>query len=558
MEFYESIIIGAGPAGIQMAYFLNLENSSYLLLEHSNSGGNFFKNYPKHRRLISVNKVYCTRDKEIPTIENTLRYDWNSLLQHDSVDLDSYLFFSKYTEDYYPSADILVEYLNDYITQYKLNIQKNTTVLHVDKIDNIFRIHCVYQNTQITYYCNKLILASGLEPKPIKIKNKNPKIFYYNTMPVDKEFYKHKNVLIIGGGNAAFETANFINDIANEIILCGSERFAWNTHYPGNIRSINMKIIDSYYLKLKVNLDWTNTSHLRFDDKLNHYLNLIEKDLIWNSNIDIVIVCLGFQPSLSYLDTVSIPIELSRFGFPKLTSFYESISTKNVYFVGSLTQEHDYKHGTSAFIHGFRYNTRVLYHYFINNFNVKIMNNILDLNMHVIEEININSQLLHRFDYHGHIILFNQDNNIKIAHNIPLSCLNNIEDLIYIFNESKSNIQSSIISCIYLGYDKRNNFYKSFRQPQTGHPIHMDDSVFIHPIIKFYKFCSIHKKIIELHELHLPENGFNIFYGDIFYYEILYRYWIITQFLNKEANINVLKDTYYNYHTLTNFMYYHM
>jgi thioredoxin reductase len=557
MDFYESIIIGAGPAGIQMAYFLNKEHSSYLLLEHSPFGGNFFKNYPKHRKLISVNKVYCTRKNEKPTIENTLRYDWNSLLQDTSESYEDYLLFSKYTDDYYPSADLLVDYLNDYIDKYQLNIQKNTTVIHVDKFDNLFRIQCIHNEIeQKTFYCNKLILATGLEPKPIKIKNEHPNIYHYNTMPVDKEFYKHKNVLILGGGNAAFETANFINDIANQVILCGSERFAWNTHYPGNIRSVNMKIIDSYYLKLKVNLDWTNTSHLRYDDKLHYYLNLIETNSIWNSNIDIVIVCLGFQPCLNYIDKNSIPIELSKFSFPLLTNFYESISCKNVYCVGSLTQAHDYKHGTSAFIHGFRYNTRVLANYFKQNFQIKKMKDMIDLNKYLIDEINISSQLLHRFDFHGHIILINH--TITIAHHIPLSCLTNINDLMYIFHCSESVIQSSIISCIYLGYDTRNPFYSSFRQPQTGQPLHMDNSVFIHPIVKFYKYCFQQKNIIQLHELHLPEHGFNIFYGDIYYYEILYRYWILTHTLVHENEIQKIINTYKDYHSLTKFMYFNL
>ena len=553
MDIYEYIVLGGGPAGIQMAYFLEKNQSSYLLLEHGSHSGTFFKKFPKHRTLISVNKSYCTHSKIQPTIENTLRYDWNSLLQ--DIDEDDYLLFSKYTDSYYPSADLLVTYLNDFINKYNLNIQTNTTIIHVNKHHNLYEIHCIYDNKPITYLCEKLLIATGLQPKTITIKNNHPNILYYESMPVHKDFYKHKNILILGGGNAAFETANFINDVANEIILCGGEKFAWNTHYPGNIRSINMKILDSYYLKLKVNLDWTNTKYLRYDDKLNYYINLIEQNLIWNFPIDYVIVCLGFKPALDYLNTESIPLTLSKQGFPILTPFYESVSCKNIYFLGALSQEHDYKHGTSAFIHGFRYNARVLSHYLKNTFNMKQFLNLVDLNHYLIEEINTSSQLLHRFDFHGHIILMHQ-NSVNVLHDMPLELLSNIHLLVSLFHINIDQLQSSIIATIYLGYDKRNPFYSTFRQPQTGNPKYMDNSVFIHPILKYYKYDSIQTKLQCVHEVHLPEQGFNVFRGNVYHYEMMLRYWIICTYVISK-DIKTTEKCFKEYHSLIKFMYHH-
>ena len=54
----EIIVIGAGPAGVQTGYFLKNANINYLVLEKSEKTCAFFRSYPRHRRLISINKKY--------------------------------------------------------------------------------------------------------------------------------------------------------------------------------------------------------------------------------------------------------------------------------------------------------------------------------------------------------------------------------------------------------------------------------------------------------------------------------------------------------------------
>ena len=58
----EFIIVGAGPAGLQMGYYLHKSNRSYTILEKGAKAGSFFAQYPRHRRLISINKVYTGHD----------------------------------------------------------------------------------------------------------------------------------------------------------------------------------------------------------------------------------------------------------------------------------------------------------------------------------------------------------------------------------------------------------------------------------------------------------------------------------------------------------------
>ena len=54
---YEYCIIGAGPGGLQVASLMEEDKRNYVLLERNPSAGTTFKKYPRHRQLISINKV---------------------------------------------------------------------------------------------------------------------------------------------------------------------------------------------------------------------------------------------------------------------------------------------------------------------------------------------------------------------------------------------------------------------------------------------------------------------------------------------------------------------
>ena len=48
---YEYLILGAGPAGLQMGHHLSRAGHSYLILEAGDTPGTFFKTFPRHRTL---------------------------------------------------------------------------------------------------------------------------------------------------------------------------------------------------------------------------------------------------------------------------------------------------------------------------------------------------------------------------------------------------------------------------------------------------------------------------------------------------------------------------
>ncbi len=85
--------------------------------------GSFFRNYPRKRRLISLNKRNTGELNE----EFNLRHDWHSLLTEENHK-ENELKFTSYTKDNFPNADILFNYFNDFKEKYNLNIQYNSDI----------------------------------------------------------------------------------------------------------------------------------------------------------------------------------------------------------------------------------------------------------------------------------------------------------------------------------------------------------------------------------------------------------------------------------------------
>src|SRR5262245_53420749 len=110
----EYLIVGAGPAGLQLGHHLQRAGRDYAILEAGPVPGGFFRTFPRHRQLISINKPHTGSDDP----EFNLRTDWNSLLSDDPE-----LLFTRYTERYFPDADDMVCYLEDYAATLQLNIK---------------------------------------------------------------------------------------------------------------------------------------------------------------------------------------------------------------------------------------------------------------------------------------------------------------------------------------------------------------------------------------------------------------------------------------------------
>lgn len=164
---YDIIIIGAGPSGMSAALYALRANKKVLLLEKECFGG----------QIINASNI-----ENYPALSNVSGYDFATNLYNQIKSLGVIL---KYEE-----------------------------VLEVtDKKEVITR--------KGTYKGKNIIIATGLKKRKLNLENEDKLlgsgISYCATC--DGNFYKNKNVAVVGGGNTALEDALYLSNIASKVYL---------------------------------------------------------------------------------------------------------------------------------------------------------------------------------------------------------------------------------------------------------------------------------------------------------------------------------------------------
>lgn len=399
---FDYLILGAGPASIQLAYFLQRTGRDYVVLESGDTPGSFFRTFPRHRTLISINKIHTGYDDP----EIRLRWDWNSLLS------DGGPLLRDYTETYFPRADDLVRYLEDFCRTFELNVRCRSKAIRVSR-NGAFE---VLDNHGTTWSARRLIVATGLSRPYLPPIPGIELATNYNEVSVDPNDFINQRVLIIGKGNSGFETAENLIPTAASIHIASPHpvQFAWRTHFVGHLRAINNGLLDTYQLKAQnASLDAEiERIERREDGKLAvsfQYMHAHgEREMLV---YDQVIACTGFRFDASIFDESCRPTLVIDERLPEQTSAWESTNVPDLYFAGVLMQTRDYKKTTSAFIHGFRYNVRALSRIFEARYQgnvwpsraVKISPE--ELTQAVLDRVNVSSALWQQFGFLGDLIL---------------------------------------------------------------------------------------------------------------------------------------------------------
>ncbi len=347
------LILGAGPAGLQLGYFLERAGRDYLILEAAAGAGDFFRRFPRHRQLISNNKVFTGYDDP----EVNLRFDWNSLLSDDSE-----LLFKNYSLDFFPHADLMVRYLEEFAERFALRIRYGARATRVSR-DGRFQVETAAGET---FAARRLIVATGISRPFVPDIPGIDLADNYVDVSLDREEFRNQRVLIIGKGNSGFETADHLVSRA-AIIHIASPRpvqFAWRTHHVGHLRAVNNNLLDTYQLKSQnAVLDCSiqcieKREDGKFQVKVTYtHAHQEQEALIY----DRVIACTGFRFDDSIFDASCRPKLAIQDRFPDQTSAWESVNIPDLYIAGGLMQMRDFKKITSGFIHGFRYNCRALH-----------------------------------------------------------------------------------------------------------------------------------------------------------------------------------------------------
>jgi thioredoxin reductase len=348
---YRYLIIGAGPAGLQLSYFLQRAGADYLTLEREEIPGSFFRRYPRYRRLISLNKVHCPT--ECP--EAALRWDWNSLLSDAP-----WLRFPRYSQEYFPGADDLLRYLADFQSAHSLKVRFRAGVDRVEKDGRRFLVHVGPQ----VFGAECLVIATGWGRPYIPGIPGIELATGYEDMPVEGESFTGQRVLIIGKGNSAFETAQRLLPHTSFVHLASPHpvRLAWNSKHPGDVRGQYGALLDSYWFKtlhgvLECQIDRIWREGGRFKAAITYTLADGEQALL---EYDAVLRCTGFAMDTTPFGASCRP-QLAEDGqIPAIRPDFQSVNLDGLYFAGTLMQGRDRRRASSAFIDGFRYNLRTM------------------------------------------------------------------------------------------------------------------------------------------------------------------------------------------------------
>jgi hypothetical protein len=315
-----------------------------------------------------------------------MRHDWNSLLSDQPG-----LLFRHFSEEYYPPADALVDYLGEYAAQLGLRVRYITTITQVTRgssdSDSGF---VLLDGAGTRYECEHVIMATGLKTnEPDTIVGAEHAVTY-EKMSLDRAEYQDKKVLILGKGNAAFETAWHLMPATAEIrmISRNAVRLAPITHYVGDLRVVNDEALGAYQLKSLVSLLETDApiknTTIRYtivkdepmfkgtteEGKLAFYYERLggppgEEEELYRKRgpvaYDNIILCAGFVLDQSIFTESTQPEMDYREKYPVLTPAYESINQPGIYYAGTIGHSRDWRKSSGGFIHGFRYTARALH-----------------------------------------------------------------------------------------------------------------------------------------------------------------------------------------------------
>ena len=272
-NFYNIIIIGAGPIGLYFASKCEEKNLDYIILEGSDTiGGQLTRLYPEKQIV------------DIPGIESI------------------------------KSAD--------FIEQLKQKVNLNKIVLNTQVTTIKNGDHIEISSVKTTYFCKKLIIATGLGasvPRPLGVEHENE---CDNIIYAVKTFdhLKDKKVAIFGGGDSALDWAKEISAISDNVHLIHRR-----LEFRGNPETIKD------CKNLKVHLPYVPQSIEYKDGKaISVTIKKVDTEELLTIDVDYIFVNYGNIASLT-----SFPFKMEN-AFLVVDDNYQV--DKNVFAIGDVCQ----------------------------------------------------------------------------------------------------------------------------------------------------------------------------------------------------------------------------
>lgn len=213
---YDTIVIGAGQAGLSAGYYLNQLKKDFILIDKGSEVGESWK-VRYDSLILFTSRIYSS----LP-----------------GMPLDG-------EEQGFPTKDEIVSYLKKYVDRFKIPIQFNTEVINVSKIHGNFLI----KTKNDEYQAKNVVIATG----PFQTPSIPPfsKGLSNNIKQLHSSQYKNPDqlldgsVLVIGGGNSGAQIAVELSKQRQTYLACSRKL----KYLP---LSVGRKSIFSWFDKLGV------------------------------------------------------------------------------------------------------------------------------------------------------------------------------------------------------------------------------------------------------------------------------------------------------------------
>lgn len=243
-KIYDSIIIGAGPAGLSAAIYLKRANIDVLVIEKGAFGGKV--NYT------AVIDNYLGAEKAFGP-DLAFKF-YNHAIEND------------------------VEIISD-------------DIINVTKKDQLF----VIQSNDEEYLAKTIIVASGTTDKKLDLVNANK--FEHHGISYcavcDGPLYKNKDVAVLGGGNSALEEALYLAHITSKVYLI---------HRRNEFRG-DKKVIEQIENNPKIILKLSLTIEELIGDKSLEQIKLNNGEVI---NVSALFPYIGQIPNTQFLNFTNL------------------------------------------------------------------------------------------------------------------------------------------------------------------------------------------------------------------------------------------------------------
>lgn len=297
-KVFDTIVVGAGQAGLAAAYHLQQNGLQFLVLEASKQTAGSWPHYYDSLTLFSP-----ARFSSLPG----LKFPGDG--------------------DRYPHKDEVISYLIDYAKHFQFPIQTGVKVTDIKQKGSNFEI---VTSKKEAFFAKTLISATGAFSSPYIPKISNQDLFQgeviHSYQYKNEQAYQNKRIVIVGGGNSAvqigYELAQFARvslatrkpiSFVPQVILgkdvhfwfdqLGIDRFSFTKSLATKTNVLDRGIYKEAIANNK-------------PDQRPMFTSFTEKGVIWDDGqeeeVDVVIFATGYRYNMEYLTSLQDAVDEAK------------------------------------------------------------------------------------------------------------------------------------------------------------------------------------------------------------------------------------------------------